>query len=36
MAPGVSVPLLDLIRLHAPREQFQILRRLDIDIVRIG
>ena len=36
MAPGVSVRLLDLIRLHAPREQFQILKHIDIDIVRIG
>ena len=36
VAPGVLVPLLDLIRLDAPIEQFQSLGCVDVDIVRIG
>ena len=35
VAPGVLVPLLDLIGWDAPVEQVQILRRVDVDIVRI-
>ena len=35
VAPGVPEPLLDLIRRDAPVEQLQILRRVDVGIVRI-
>ena len=35
MAPGVSVPLLDLIPRYVPVEQLRDLKRVDVDIVRI-